>query len=393
MSDNILANTVVLLTFITLVYKYIINDKYMSFNEKSYSLLIVTLCTIGLIMGTVFNGIIIFLLLCFSFLLNHKIERNICFACFAFITYIILQTIIIFNGKVYDSAFDPYMGMIEYIMYTLFIISLCIYKNDVLKRKIIYLVITFSLSYYVIGTIEVINNVAAGQIFNRTSSSFTNPNLFGAYASIILIYLILNKNIFKKRDYNIILIFSIIFVLLSASRATWFGLGLCGIYKFMKDRKLNLKYIALSLVIVFSLLVINDILDNILIERVLTAFDSEDASTSDRLLLIQVSLEIIGQYFFFGAGIRTFNSERITRGYILNGTVTHPHNAFLELFVTLGIIGFILQLIIVYILFKRKKNRDTNVSNYIVFFFALSLFSRLFNSYPISILFWLILAL
>ena len=80
----------------------------------------------------------------------------------------------------------------------------------------------------------------------------------------------------------------------------------------------------------------------------------------------ELSLKIIKDHLFIGTGVKGFRYLCRNKIYILDkkndGCSTHPHNTFIQIFTSNGLIGFLLFLIaylyIIYEIFNSRKKTD-----------------------------------
>ena len=156
----------------------------------------------------------------------------------------------------------------------------------------------------------------------------------------------------------------------------------------------KLKYILMTVMLSFIMLIIfKDEILYLFQTRIVTAFNMEDFSTSDRVGLIKAALDIYEDHKFFGTGIRSFLEEvKKYRYSFWSLHVMHPHNAYLEMLQSLGLAGFLLYLVTIVNILIHKSNKDRNFIFVFIMFLAMGLLNRLFNEYSTTIFLWTVLA-
>ena len=373
---------------------------FVSGNKVSV-VMILYLLTIGLTVTPTVNAVMIVIVLLSAIFQKKKMNRNVYMSRGSFIlillvsTYLILNTIIIYSNKKYNPEFNPYIGLIEMITYFLYFIALSILDLSERDRQLliedasIYLI-----GVFIIGMLGIIDKEAA--LFGRMSEIFRNPNLLGVYSAIIFaLNFQYSHSIISKRIKLMIIGLSFILVLLSQSRVAWIGIMVYFMMVFFKSNiNSKLKYILMTVMLSFIMLIIfKDEILYLFQTRIVTAFNMEDFSTSDRVGLIKAALDIYEDHKFFGTGIRSFLEEvKKYRYSFWSLHVMHPHNAYLEMLQSLGLAGFLLYLVTIVNILIHKSNKDRNFIFVFIMFLAMGLLNRLFNEYSTTIFLWTVLA-
>lgn len=373
---------------------------FVSGNKVSV-VMILYLLTIGLTVTPTVNAVMIVIVLLSTIFQKKKMNRNVYMSRGSFIlillvsTYLILNTIIIYSNKKYNPEFNPYIGLIEMITYFLYFIALSILDLSERDRQLliedasIYLI-----GVFIIGMLGIIDKEAA--LFGRMSAIFRNPNLLGVYSAIIFaLNFQYSHSIISKRIKLMIIGLSFILVLLSQSRVAWIGIIVYFMMVFFKSNiNSKLKYILMTVMLSFIMLIIfKDEILYLFQTRIVTAFNMEDFSTSDRVGLIKAALDIYEDHKFFGTGIRSFLEEvKKYRYSFWSLHVMHPHNAYLEMLQSLGLAGFLLYLVTIVNILIHKSNKDRNFIFVFIMFLAMGLLNRLFNEYSTTIFLWTVLA-
>ena len=128
--------------------------------------------------------------------------------------------------------------------------------------------------------------------------------------------------------------------------------------------------------------------------RITSAFTTTDGSTQDRIELAKASLDISKDHFFFGTGLRSFQEMAKKYGYTFNSAAVHqPHNAYLELLQNVGIIGLLGFLSIIIYAYKSRNNKDNRLTLFLILFLTFGILSRLFNDFPTTVWFWVMIGI
>ncbi len=355
--------------------------------------------TIGLVIDPLINAAIIFLYFLYILLagayINKRIINLFLFIIFT-ILYIIFNTVYHYYDKVIDPVFNPYVGMIEYIVYFLYFILISITKmTENNKNKLIEIISLFSIGVF---ASVIIGWLTSGfSLEHRITGIFVNPNPLGVYSAIILAFNVFRHTQYIKPFYkNMIILLSGIMLILSTSRVAW--LGFIVFFVFYLAHSDIKKAIKISILGIFSfiliLLIFKDQILFIFHNRILTAFNFKDASTSDRLVLAKIAIMAIKKHLLLGMGIRSYPNYMFSSGFHLNSSaVFHPHNAYLELLQSLGFIGFCLFFLIIIYIIKLQKSINLRHKTMIKMFLAFGIFSRVLNEFPITIFWWTLLYL
>lgn len=265
---------------------------------------------------------------------------------------------------------------IDYILWVVFICLIpgitFINVNFIDYRKFISISSFLLVVIVILTPINYYNILLSGEPINtRIQSPSVNPISYGHSAiSLALISFLAIKEDFHKVFYSILFIISIILALLSGSRGAVLSLFVVlGIYLTLN---LKVKYLIRVAFIVF----IGFLISVFLIQTYeVTIFDSflnigskTDLSANIRYQSYEGGLRQFEDHFIFGDHI-----EERTTGY-------YPHNVFIEVLMSTGVIGFILFFIpVMYLSFKAFICLKLNKVNFI--------FSALFLQYLFGALF------
>lgn len=180
---------------------------------------------------------------------------------------------------------------------------------------------------------------------------------------ISIAYLVVKRNGINKMYlfvliYTVILVSSLIFV---GKRSVWLGILVVMIYIFIKNMK-RVKTVTFFLVVLtisflpyFLVPMVKKFVD----ARILTIFNSDYASTSERLLLIKGSIELILENPLQGVGWSNFN-KNMNVVWPISENILGPHNAYLQIWVEMGILGLVMFLLLFMIPFFRLMHRKTD---------------------------------
>lgn len=279
--------------------------------------------------------------------------------------------------SLFSCFFSPYFNMnllfstLQFILMTVLILNIDlitdkkIFFNKVLS--IITVVIVFATIYSLLlkifGSMEYLSvgyyentwliffkQKAMGMSNDLGYSSFyNNPNIFGYYLLLALIYRLINLNKYKKKNNFIVLLIISIGILLANSRAVaLLSLATIILYIFFCIKpKYRIFYIficsILGLYLIYSLLSLNIAFDEML---------------TGRSILWEKMINSINNYPIFGIGFSASSK------YVLvsSGSIVGSHNSYLNILCENGIVGFFIFIAILFI--ALKKVVKTLISDY-----------------------------
>ncbi|ONI46175.1 hypothetical protein AN641_02050 [Candidatus Epulonipiscioides gigas] len=241
-------------------------------------------------------------------------------------------------------------------------------------------------------------------ITDRAYSTLENPNILGVY---LILSFMMAIGVLLTRKTKITLLFYTGIVALMAlclgatySRGCWLGLliALAIFITFYNGKLWGLAIIALLLAPFI-------LPDNILI-RFLSIGNMDDTSTAIRVKIWLSSLEMGSDFALTGAGLGTASYGYLypfyTYYYI---PAQHSHNAFFQIFIEGGIIGFILFIFTIWrvikhlaLCFNKEKLSESGVIALtimcgIIGFLVQCMFDYPFYNYRIVLIFWLFITL
>jgi O-antigen ligase len=169
---------------------------------------------------------------------------------------------------------------------------------------------------------------------------------------LIIPFLFIKEDFVLKKYWLVIIIIPVFLTLfLTSSRNALLGLfaGLI-IIGFLKNKKFLL--IFLSAVILFLLFAPMGLKD-----RILSIVDMNHPSNQSRFIMWKTGLKIIKDYFWLGIGdsdlLLIYKNYKIPQ---FHGEGVHLHNNFFQIFLTLGVIGFVsYMLMMIYLIYRQIK--------------------------------------
>jgi O-antigen ligase len=290
-----------------------------------------------------------------------------------------LKIFILFGGysiviSLLNSSFLSFFNAFRLLLYIFTFYNLSKALKDILKEKIFIYILIISIFLVLfqglvallqfsggtsvglsfLGESQVVSGMRGSsfitlknQLFLRGYGTFPHPNVFSGWL-IFNIFLgwYLFENMFKKRDYSILLmLLSSLVLVLTFSRIAFlvcivvWGAFLVKVF-FNSKRIKNFAFFGL------------------ISERVLNLFTGGDTSWSDRLGLMRASFKMIKENILTGVGLGRFVANmgdtvpRSSNGILLLQPV---HNVFLLIISEIGLIGFGLFSTLLYFFFKNKE--------------------------------------
>lgn len=368
------------------------------FLNKVFSYIILVF-PLFLFFGSVISELFLLLIIIFSFSLNNYSKEIISDKRYViFFGLFYLSTLISTLINYYN--FDYSKSGIFFIRIILFSLAISIILKTVqLKTKkvlIFYniffsIIIIDSLIQYYFGK----NLLDYRLIHGRVSSFFKDELILGSFLlrtiPIFFVYILLNNQLKNKNNfffYLILLSFISLIIYISGERTSFFLLLLFYFILFLFVK--NLRKFVFYLCIVYFILILavtfifNSNYTNTYSRIFVKTFnqilgsskkelqnDKRITSTinifsTDHQSHYELSLKIIKDHFFVGTGIKGFRYLCRNKIYILDkendGCSTHPHNTYIHIFVSNGLIGFLLiitaYLYIIFEIFNSKKKLD-----------------------------------
>ena len=174
-----------------------------------------------------------------------------------------------------------------------------------------------------------------------------NPNISSSSILFKLIFFLYLKNNFDYSKFKfliwIIEITAIISIIILQSRLGLFSLIFIYFSIFMTQRLVRKKIIFSFLIILTSFIYFSNTTNS----NILSYNFSEDESSIQRIEFYNTAIDLIKQKPLFGFGLGSWKYESLSYNSLKNETILVPyytHNDFLQTFVEMGILGFIIYL-------------------------------------------------
>lgn len=246
-------------------------------------------------------------------------------------------------------------------------------SKDALKRTVKILAVSLLLvSLYGVyqnfsGNVsaEWIDTEMFDSIEGRVVSTFENPNMLGEYLILLLPVLAAamfgEKNWYKKPGYFACFAVGCACLVYTWARGAWLGFIFAAVlFLLMWNRK------AMGLIVagIFALPFAVPFLPASIVSRFSSIGDLTDTSTNYRVFIWRGSTNLAADYALTGIGVGEQAFGRIYPYYSFAGieTAPHAHNLFLQLFIEVGIFGFIVFMALLICLmqsgFSLAKNGD-----------------------------------
>lgn len=246
-----------------------------------------------------------------------------------------------------------------------------ILKIFVLTRVLVALYILVILDFSTLGEMR----IGAGSLGDEWNANTIGMNL--ALATFSLFFILKTENTIRKHTkiyyYVCMLLFSFIIVFTGSRKSLFILIFSIGFFSFLireKGKVARFSLVAMMLALVIYLSLNIPIFYNIIgsrIEGLLSSVTGQgvvDKSTDTRLLMIDTGFKFFLEKPLFGHGIDSFRQLY----YNITGDFRYSHNNYIELLVSIGVVGtFIYYLGLIMVMLKSYK-RD-NV--YAVFSLAL----------------------
>ncbi|MBQ4598891.1 MAG: O-antigen ligase family protein [Clostridia bacterium] len=192
-------------------------------------------------------------------------------------------------------------------------------------------------------------------IGGRVVSTFENPNMLGLYLILLLPLLaaemIGEKNWWKKPRYILSFAAGAACLIYTWARGAWLGFLFAAVVFLLMWNK---RTMGLLLAGVLALPMLIPYLPASIVSRFSSIGDLTDTSTNYRVYIWRGSTKMAADYALTGIGIGEEAFNRIYPYYSFAGIekAPHAHNLFLQLFIEVGIFGFIIFLALLICLFQ-----------------------------------------
>ena len=370
-------------------------------NLFSYGIIIFP---VFLLSGPLISEIFLLISICYTGFLLHKNKTKIYFSKFIiffglFYFSTLVSTVINFTSFDWDKS-----GLL-YFRIPLFALSIWyILDNSKVNNRNI---ISFFTTFFLIIVTDSLWQFYTGKNFlgyeikyDRVSSFFNEELILGGFLQkilpIFLSYLILNNLINENKNYLIwllLLSFVIFIIFLSGERTSFFLITLYFllIFIFVKDlRKFTFLLTIFTMIIIigssffknFSEINPSTRIFSKTIKQMTGYTINNDKKKPTEIYIFskdhtqhyKLSVEIIKDHFILGSGVKGFRKLCRNKIYILDdiydGCSTHPHNLYIQIFTSNGVIGFILILtLLIYLMYqinllRKKLNYGKKINKY-----------------------------
>lgn len=208
----------------------------------------------------------------------------------------------------------------------------------------------------------------------RVYSVFENPNLLAEYLIMIIpisVALFFYSNSYvKKAFFALTTIIMLLCDGMTYARGSWLGLAFSMIlFILLVDFKKLFLLIPLSIGSLFFM-------PSSILQRIRTMGSLKDSSFIYRFNTLNMSMEILKDYWFSGIGIGYLTFREVAPFYIRTMDPYHTHNTYLQIAIELGIVGIFLFVALMFVLFKMAVKSILNTkSEFTKYFTAASIAS------------------
>ena len=345
-----------------------------------------------------------FLIFSFFYIIKDKQERFYYNKAFLFFLIFYFSTLISTLINFYDLRSS--ISGIFYFRIPLFAFSIwfILEKSNFFDKRIV----LFYTSFFIIIIFDSLlqfytgRNLLGFEITSRRISSFFNDELIlGGFLlrtlPIFLIYFVMSE-MFHDKKMNILLLILIAFtsfiIFLSGERSSFFLLFLFFFTLFFisKDLRKFISYVVISFIIISTLLLNFENPNNIdptnrMFKKTYNQVVGRDAEylqldkkkVIDKFYLFshdhqshyKLSFSIFKDHILLGSGVKGFRNLCANKIYTLNnedGCTSHPHNTYIQILVSNGLIGFFLIVLVFFYVLREifisrirlRKNEDFN---------------------------------
>ena len=181
-------------------------------------------------------------------------------------------------------------------------------------------------------------------IGGRVVSTFENPNMLGLYLILLLPMIAANgigeKDWWRKPNYLFAFVAGAACLIYTWARGAWLGfLFAAVVFLLMWNRRT----MGVLLAAVLALPVAVPFLPESIVSRFSSIGDLTDTSTNYRVYIWRGSTNMLKDYWLTGIGVGEQAFDKIYPYYSFAGIekAPHAHNLFLQLFIEVGIFGFL----------------------------------------------------
>ncbi|MFA5644164.1 MAG: O-antigen ligase family protein [Patescibacteria group bacterium] len=303
-----------------------------------------------------------------------------------------------------------------FLFFIILVLSLVFSKNK--EQKIKRLIITAIISSAVVSFYAVLQFVGIDFLIwdepvlltKRAVSTLGQPNFLGSFLLLAIplsaYFLSKSKTILSRSLFVVVLFFQIFALISSGSRGAWLSLFLAiALFLFLFYFNYNKRIFYSGLFLLFFLFLILTFGKNPVSTRFQSAFVFSEGSSSVRVSLWESSVKAILKRDW-GYGLEN-QKEAIIDYYQkdwaifskVNVVFDRAHNVFLDIFLTLGLLGFLAYFYFYFFFFRLifkniKEDRKEELTKWIFLALTAYLISLFFNFAVVvtSIYFWFLLA-
>jgi len=275
-----------------------------------------------------------------NFFIGNSVINQITFFCLVFLFFFTF-----FLGYYFYLKKNIYISFSRLVLYfnIFLVIDICLYR------------------FFGISIFPFIEDIHYFYGNSRYAGVFLDRKVLGGYLCITfpIIYNYLNlrlKNtdlVFFKYSYFYLLMYFGAIIMTGDRRPTFiFGIIIFFYYIFQKNKisyKTLLIFLSLSLFIYFIFYVKPLLFDRFVLDTIHIISNYNNYEKGDWFKIYHTSFGIISysfQNFIIGVGSKNFT--KICIEIFTSGCSTHPHNLYIEMFVTFGVVGFFIFCLCIY---------------------------------------------
>ncbi len=250
-------------------------------------------------------------------------------------------------------------------------------SKEMLKRVVaissasLFLVSAYGLYQNFSGDVsaEWIDTAMFDSISGRVVSTFENPNMLGEYLILLLPVIAAasfgDKGSFKRPGFFVTFAAGAACLIFTWARGAWLGfIFASALFMLIYSRKMMGVIIACLAALPFAV----PYLPASIVSRFSSIGDLSDTSTNYRVYIWRGSVNLASDYALTGIGVGEQAFDRIYPYYSFAGIekAPHAHNLFLQLFIEVGIFGFLVFLAVMICMMQNgftlaKKGEDRTV--------------------------------
>ena len=188
----------------------------------------------------------------------------------------------------------------------------------------------------------------------RAFSTMGNPNNYAQFLILFIPFGFAFMSNHKKSGKKLFALLGIAIclgaLLLTYSRSGWIAFAAALLVYVALYEKKYLPYLAVAVIVIIPFL------PESITNRILTIGNLEDTSSAYRLTIWTAALNMLKDYWVTGIGLGNGAFKLIYPQYSLAGSTIAPHShmQFMEMFIELGILGFIIYICFSFLLIRRS---------------------------------------